>query len=179
MIELKNIHKSFNGNHVLRGLELTIPTGKITVILGPSGSGKTVLLRHIIGLFVPDRGEVRVDGVDINRLGRVALNAFRKRFGMLFQHAALFDSLTVEENVAFPLIEHGHTRDPQRIAAIVKRKLELVGLPQALHKMPDELSGGMRKRAGLPARSRWSPRSSSTTSPPPDSIRSWRSLLTT
>lgn len=149
MIELIDIHKSFGTQRVLRGVNLTIPAGKITVILGPSGTGKTVLLRHMIRLVLPDRGTIRVDGVEIGKLKPQELNEFRKRFGMLFQQAALFDSLTVEENVAFPLVEHLKERDPVKIAAIVKKKLELVGLAEAVHKMPAELSGGMRKRVGL------------------------------
>ena len=149
MIELKNIHKSFGKQKVLRGIDLTIPKGKITVILGASGCGKTVLLRHIIGLFTPEQGKVIVDGTDINKLSRHELNEFRKRFGMVFQHAALFDSLTVTENIAFPLVEHDRERDPKKISRIVKEKLKLVGLPDAAEKMPSELSGGMRKRVGL------------------------------
>ncbi|MBI4126098.1 MAG: ABC transporter ATP-binding protein [Deltaproteobacteria bacterium] len=149
MIELIDLHKSFGTQRVLRGVNLTIPDGKITVILGPSGTGKTVLLRHIIRLVLPDRGTIRVDGVEMGKLKSQELNEFRKRFGMLFQQAALFDSLTVEENVAFPLVEHFKERDPVRVAATVRKKLELVGLAEAIHKMPSELSGGMRKRVGL------------------------------
>ncbi|MBN1282783.1 MAG: ABC transporter ATP-binding protein [Proteobacteria bacterium] len=149
MIELKNIHKSFKGVPVLKGVDLTMPKGEITVILGPSGSGKTVLLRHIIGLHRPDRGTVTVDGVDLFRLGERELNDFRRRFGMLFQSAALFDSLSVFDNVAFPLVEGARGRARPDIAKIVREKLALVGLDGALDKMPSELSGGMRKRVGL------------------------------
>lgn len=149
MIELIDVHKSFGAQRVLCGVNLTIPAGKVMVILGPSGTGKTVLMRHIIRLLRPDRGTVRVDGVEIGKLKSHELNEFRRRFGMLFQQAALFDSLTVEENVAFPLVEHLREPDPVQIAAIVRRKLELVGLSDAMHKMPAELSGGMRKRVGL------------------------------
>ncbi|MBI4211543.1 MAG: ABC transporter ATP-binding protein [Deltaproteobacteria bacterium] len=149
MIEIINLHKSFGSQHVLRGVNLNIPDGKVTVILGPSGCGKTVLMRHIIGLVKPDSGRIVVDGVDINRLSKHELNDFRKRFGMLFQHAALFDSMTVGENVAFPLIEHSHEKDPKKIAATVAEMLQLVELPNAEHKHPDEISGGMRKRVGL------------------------------
>lgn len=149
MIEITNLHRSFNGQKVLRGVDLSIPKGKITVIVGPSGCGKTVLLRHIIGLLKPDRGKVVVDGVDLSALKRVELNEFRKKFGMLFQSAALFDSLNVFDNVAFPLREHKSLKDPDEIRSIVMEKLRLVGLPEALYKMPDELSGGMKKRVGL------------------------------
>lgn len=149
MIEIINLHKSFNGQKVLRGVDLSIPKGKITVIIGPSGCGKTVLLRHIIGLLRPDRGKVVVDGVDLSTLNRMQLNEFRKKFGMLFQSAALFDSLSVFDNVAFPLKEHKGLRDQDKIRNIVLEKLRLVGLPEAAYKMPDELSGGMKKRVGL------------------------------
>ncbi|PIR26224.1 MAG: ABC transporter ATP-binding protein [Deltaproteobacteria bacterium CG_4_10_14_0_2_um_filter_43_8] len=149
MIELKNICKSFGEQQVLKNLSLSLPKGKITVIIGGSGSGKTVTLRHMIGLLKPDRGQVLVDGVDINKLGRVELNECRKKFGMLFQHAALFDSLNVEENIAFPLREHRQLKDEKKIREIVAEKLELVGLPGTEKKMPSELSGGMAKRVGL------------------------------
>lgn len=148
MIELENIHKSFNTHPVLDGLSLSIPTGKITVILGPSGIGKSVTLKLIIGLLKPDRGRVLVDGTDINKLNAQELNRFRRHFGMLFQSAALFDSLTVADNVAFPLREHTH-KSEEEIQQIVTEKLQLVGLPHAHKKYPDELSGGMRKRVGL------------------------------
>ncbi len=149
MIDIINLHKSFNGQHVLRGIDLHIPRGKVTVIIGGSGSGKTVLLRHIIGLLRPDEGRVLVDRVNIHALPRAELAEFRKRFGMLFQNAALFDSLSVFDNVAFPLIEHRKMRDPEAIREIVDARLKLVGLGEISHKMPNELSGGMRKRVGL------------------------------
>lgn len=149
MIDIINLHKSFDGHEVLRGINLRIPRGKITVIIGGSGSGKTVLLRHIIGLIRPDIGRVIVDNVNIHALPRAELSDFRKRFGMLFQNAALFDSLTVFDNVAFPLIEHRKMRDPDAIRAIVEEKLALVGLTNISYKMPSMLSGGMRKRVGL------------------------------
>jgi len=148
MIEIKNLHKSFDGQPVLQGVNLSVPKGKVTVILGPSGSGKTVLMRHIIGLLRPDRGEVMVDGVDIHRLPSEKLNAFRRRFGMVFQNAALFDSMNVYENIAFPLMEHTNW-SPQKIAEVVREKLTLLGLEGIEKKTPSELSGGMRKRVGL------------------------------
>jgi len=149
MIEIKDVHKSFGAQHVLRGVNLTIPRGEITVIVGPSGTGKTVLLRHIIGLIRPDRGRVIVDGVDISKLSNHELNEFRRRFGMLFQNAALFDSLTVAENVAFPLVESYRGRAQPDVGRIVDEKLGLVGLSGIGGKLPSELSGGMRKRVGL------------------------------
>lgn len=148
MIELIDLHKSFNGNKVLQGINLKIPDGKITVVIGPSGCGKTVTLRHIIGLVKPDRGRVVIDGVDIFTLNRLELNNFRKRFGMLFQHAALFDSMNVYENISFPLREHAKL-DEKSVGQIVRQKLTLVGLEGIENKMPSELSGGMRKRVGL------------------------------
>lgn len=148
MIELHGIHKSFNGQHVLRGVDLTIPKGKITVIIGPSGTGKSVLLKHIIGLLAPDEGKVSVGGIDVATLDSKRLAAFRRRFGMLFQNAALFDSMNVFENVAFPLIENGGLSEAE-IQKRVAQMLGLVGLPDVEHKMPSELSGGMRKRVGL------------------------------
>lgn len=148
MIKLSKIYKSFKEVTVLRGLDLEIPAGKITVILGSSGEGKSVLLKHIIGLLRPDQGTVQVDDVDLSTLDEKQLNEFRKRFGMLFQNAALFDSMTVEENIAFPLQEHTQLLEDQ-IHERVLEKLKLVGLEQAIAKMPSELSGGMRKRVGL------------------------------
>jgi phospholipid/cholesterol/gamma-HCH transport system ATP-binding protein len=148
VIQFIDVHKSFNSHKVLNGLNLEIPARKITVILGPSGEGKSVLLKHMIGLVRPDRGRVVVDGTDLSGLNEKALNEFRKKFGMLFQNAALFDSFNVEENVAFPLREHTKLTDAE-IAERVKQKLQLVGLEGALAKMPSELSGGMRKRVGL------------------------------
>jgi len=149
MIEVTNLHKAFNGTEVLKGLSLNIPKGKITVVIGGSGSGKTVFLRHLIGLLTPDMGRVLVDRINIHALPRQELAEFRKRFGMLFQNAALFDSLDVFDNVAFPLVEHRKMRDINAIRAIVEKKLELVGLSGITHKLPSELSGGMRKRVGL------------------------------
>ncbi len=148
MIRLVDIHKGFNSQRVLNGLNLDIETGKITVIIGRSGGGKSVLLKHIIGLIRPERGEVLVDGVDIVRLNDRELNDIRRNFGMLFQEAALFDSMTVGENVAFPLREHTRLKQNQ-IDEIVQQKLLQVGLKDVAHKMPSELSGGMRKRVGL------------------------------
>lgn len=148
MIKLVNVEKAFGKQHVLRGVTLEIPKGKLTTIIGRSGEGKSVLLKHIIGLLQPDRGEVWVDGMEISRLRGKALNDVRKQFAMLFQGAALFDSLTVFDNVAFPLREK--LRLPERkVRERVNEKLERVGLAGMGHKFPAELSGGMKKRVGL------------------------------
>jgi phospholipid/cholesterol/gamma-HCH transport system ATP-binding protein len=148
MINLINIHKSFGNNVVLNGLNLSIEKGKVTVIIGQSGGGKSVLLKHIIGLIRPEIGRVEIDGQDITTFNDHRLNEIRKRFGMLFQEAALFDSMTVGQNVAFPLVEHTKL-DKSEIMEIVSKKLSLVGLKGVEEKMPSELSGGMRKRVGL------------------------------
>lgn len=148
MIRIEGLHKSFNGQHVLRGVDLSIPKGKITVIIGPSGTGKSVLLKHVIGLLTPDAGRVVVGGIDVSTLGSRKLAAFRRKFGMLFQNAALFDSMNVFDNIAFPLLENGGFTS-SLISETVHRMLDLVGLPDIGHKMPSELSGGMRKRVGL------------------------------
>lgn len=149
MIEIKDLNKSFQGNAVLKGLSLNIPDGKITVVIGPSGSGKTVLLRHIIGLLRPDSGKVIVDGTNISMLEGQELTDFRRKFGMLFQSAALFDSMNVHDNVAFPIIEGYRGRKLPDVDRMVRDMLGLVGLPGIEKKLPAELSGGMRKRVGL------------------------------
>jgi phospholipid/cholesterol/gamma-HCH transport system ATP-binding protein len=148
MIKLVDLHKSFGKQTVLDGLDLEIETGKTTVIIGRSGGGKSVLLKHIIGLLKPDSGEVLIDGTDITKLGERDLNEIRKKFGMLFQEAALFDSMTVGDNVAFPLREHTRMKEPE-IRQTVADRLRAVGLTGVEGKMPSELSGGMRKRVGL------------------------------
>ena len=148
MIELIDVHKSFGKHRVLTGLNLSIEDGKTTVIIGRSGGGKSVLLKHIIGLIKPDQGQVLVDGVDMARLNDRELNEIRKKFGMLFQEAALFDSMTVGENVAFPLREHARLKEKE-IREVVSDRLRAVGLSGVEEKMPSELSGGMRKRVGL------------------------------
>ncbi|OHE21796.1 MAG: ABC transporter ATP-binding protein [Syntrophobacterales bacterium RBG_19FT_COMBO_59_10] len=148
MIRLVDLHKSFGKQKVLDGVDLEIEEGKTTVIIGRSGGGKSVLLKHIIGLFKPDSGQVLVDGTDIAKLGDRELNDIRKKFGMLFQEAALFDSMTVGENVAFPLREHTRMKE-REIRETVADRLRSVGLTGVEEKMPSELSGGMRKRVGL------------------------------
>ena len=147
-IRLENVNKAFGTQQVLDALNLEIEPKKITFIIGQSGGGKSVLLKHIIGLIKPDSGRIFIGDTDISTLKEKALNDVRKNFGMLFQEAALFDSMTVGENVAFPLKEH--TRLPKRdMEKIVQEKLLQVGLKDVTHKMPSQLSGGMRKRVGL------------------------------
>ena len=148
MIKLIGVKKTLGGQPVLQGVDLVVPPGKLTTIIGRSGEGKSVLLKHMIGLLQPDEGEVWVDGTEISRLKGQALNEVRKRFAMLFQGAALFDSLTVFENVAFPLREKLRMKGAS-VTDRVEEKLEQVGLAGMGHKFPAELSGGMRKRAGL------------------------------
>lgn len=148
IIELENVSKRFGQQQVLDDLSMSIPRDRVSVIIGRSGGGKSVLLKHIIGLLRPDSGRVVVDGEEISGFSQKELGRVRKKFGMLFQESALFDSLTVFENVAFPLIEHTqHKREA--IREIVERKLSAVGLKGMGYKMPAELSGGMRKRVGL------------------------------
>ena len=148
MIKLVGVEKTLGGQPVLQGLDLTIPHGKLTTVIGKSGEGKSVLLKHMIGLLQPDRGQVWVGDVEISRLKGRALNDVRKRFAMLFQGAALFDSLSVFENVAFPLREKLRMKGTE-VTRRVEEKLEQVGLEGMGHKFPAELSGGMKKRAGL------------------------------
>lgn len=148
MIQLSNLHKAFGSQNVLNGLNLTIPDGQITAIIGPSGEGKSVLLRHIIGLMQPDSGQITVDGENIIGIRRSEMNRIREKFGMLFQNAALFDSMNVFENVAFPLQEKT-SLSKDEIRTRVLSALEDVGLKNVEQKFTDELSGGMKKRVGL------------------------------
>lgn len=148
IIEIIDLHKSFRELKVLDGVNLEIEEGKTTVIIGRSGGGKSVLLKHIIRLLKPDSGHVLIDGTDITTLNDKDLNEIRKNFGMLFQESALFDSMNVGENVAFPLREQTKMKDGE-IKKIVADRLRAVGLTGIEDKMPSELSGGMRKRVGL------------------------------
>jgi phospholipid/cholesterol/gamma-HCH transport system ATP-binding protein len=148
VIELSGVYKSFQRQPVLRGVDLSIREGETTTILGGSGSGKSVCLKHMIGLLRPDRGRVHVLGTDITDLPERELIATRTAASMIFQSAALFDSLSVFENVAYPLREHRRWSEEQ-IAQRVAESLAAVGLPGAERKMPAELSGGMRKRVGV------------------------------
>ena len=148
MICLSDVHKSFGAQTVLDGLDLKIPDGQITAIIGPSGEGKSVLIKHMIGLMQPDSGQIEVDGESIVGIRRSKLNQIREKFGMLFQNAALFDSMNVFENVAFQLQEKTKlSKDEIRVRVL--SALEDVGLKNVEHKFTDELSGGMKKRVGL------------------------------
>lgn len=148
MIEIRDLHKSFGAQKVLRGLTLTVEPGETMVVLGRSGTGKSVLLKLIVGLLTPDRGQILVDGQNVNVMSYNQLEVLRKRIGMLFQMAALFDSMTVAENVSLGLREQRELTE-EAIAEIVSEKLALVGLTGIESKKPAELSGGMRKRVGL------------------------------
>ncbi len=148
MIQVVELHKSFAGHQVLKGVNLTIEPGKITTIIGGSGGGKTVLLKHLNALLLPDRGQVMVDGVDITQLRQKKLNKIRDKFGVLFQGAALLDSFNLFDNVAFPLREKTEMSETE-IEKKVMERLEQVGLEKWGYKFPAEVSGGMKKRAGL------------------------------
>lgn len=147
-IEIRNVYKNLDNRPVLRGINLKIEKGETLVIIGRSGCGKSVLLKHIIGILQPDSGEILVDDVNIADLDEYRLNECRKKFGMLFQGAALFDSLTIRDNVAFGLQEHLNISDKE-INHRVRDFLNMVGLEGIENKKPAELSGGMRKRVGL------------------------------
>jgi len=147
-IECIDLHKSFGAHKIHKGIDLKIVKGAITYIIGPSGTGKSVLLKQICGLMQPTSGKVYVNGIDLTTMKRNDLVDMRKKFGILFQNAALFDSMNVFENVAFPLREHTKKTNAE-ISKIVIDKLRLVGLRDIENKMPSELSGGMKKRVGL------------------------------
>jgi phospholipid/cholesterol/gamma-HCH transport system ATP-binding protein len=148
MIRIRGLRKKLGGKQVLDGIELDVPAGCTLVILGRSGTGKSVLLKHIIGLMQPDEGTIEVDGQIITGLSERELNEVRKRFGMLFQSAALFDSLSVGENIALPLREHTHMTAAE-ISQRVRERLEWVGMQGIEENRTSSLSGGMRKRVGL------------------------------
>jgi phospholipid/cholesterol/gamma-HCH transport system ATP-binding protein len=148
MIEVIDVHKNFGSHQVLRGVNLSVEKGESLTVIGGSGSGKSVLIKHIIGLLFPDKGRVVIEGQVLNELDETGLNELRKKFGMLFQMAALFDSLTVWENVGFSLRQHTKLSD-REIRKLATEKLALVGLKDVEDKMPSELSGGMKKRVGL------------------------------
>ena len=148
MIQLKNVHKAFGPKRVLEGFTLDVPEGETMVIIGYSGTGKSVAIKHIVGLLEPDSGEVWVDGANVPELSRRELYALRARIGYVFQFAALFDSLTIGENVAMGLRKQG-TLDDRQIEDRVNEALDLVDLPNVAPRFPAELSGGMRKRVGI------------------------------
>jgi phospholipid/cholesterol/gamma-HCH transport system ATP-binding protein len=148
MIRLEGVNKSFGKNHVLKGVDLEVQRGESLVVIGGSGSGKSVLIKHVIGLLKPDKGKVFIDGLDISKLPERKLNEVRTRFGMLFQNSALFDSMSVGNNVAFGLAEHtdmGRGGIRERVAEC----LRMVGMPGTEDLWPADLSGGMRKRVAL------------------------------
>ncbi len=147
-VEFRDVHKAYGPKTVLQGASLKVYRGEVLVILGGSGTGKSVTLRHMLGLEAPDSGRVLIEDEDITDFPEEDLYRVRKKFGMLFQSGALFDSMTVFENIAFPLREHTDMGEAE-IARAVREKLELVSLPGAEHLMPVDLSGGMRKRVGL------------------------------
>ena len=150
MIRLENLHKQFGPRKILKGINLEIPEGATTVIFGVSGGGKSTIIKHIIGLLQPDEGNVYVDGIKVNGADNDTLLKVRKKVGFLFQNGALFDSMNIRDNVAFPIVEH-QKLSPEEVEKRVDEKLTMVGLrPEDVKPLfPDELSGGMRKRAGL------------------------------
>lgn len=149
LIEIYNIHKKFGEQEVLRGINLNIEKGETLAIIGNSGCGKSVLIKHLIGLLYPDLGDIFIDGKNIKELNRKNLESVRRKFAMVFQGSALFDSLNVYENVSFGLRRIEKDLSEIRLQQRVAEVLEIVGMPGTEHKMPSELSGGMRKRVGL------------------------------
>ena len=149
IIEFKNVHKSFEENKVLRGIDFTVFKGENLVILGKSGSGKSVTIKCIVGLTKVNSGEILVFGTDITQLHYAELNKVRMRIGFLFQNGALYDSMTVRQNLEFTLNHHDKNLSERKIEIAIKKALEDVGLLDVIHKMPSELSGGMKKRIGL------------------------------
>ncbi len=147
-VEFIEVHKAFGRNKILKGLNMGLPEGKISMILGPSGTGKSVCIKHMVGLLYPDDGDVLVHGESVPSMRDEELFEMRKKFGVLFQDGALFGSMNLLDNVAFPLRQHTD-KPEEEILEIVNRRLEEVGLSDAADKMPNELSGGMRKRAGF------------------------------
>lgn len=149
VIEVRDLVRSFRGRRVLDGISFTVHKGDTMVIMGGSGCGKSTVLRHLIGSLRADSGSIRIFGEEITDLDDRGLDAIRKRFGVLFQSGALLQSLTLAENVALPIVEHGHKLDPNIVELMVKMKLEMVGLTGFEHLKPAEISGGMKKRVGL------------------------------
>ncbi|MGE5680388.1 MAG: ABC transporter ATP-binding protein [Bacillota bacterium] len=149
MIEIKGLYKTFREKKVLQGVDLEIKTGETIVIIGRSGEGKSVLLKHIVGLLFPDSGSVKVENQNLNELSLKELYKIRRKFGFLFQGAALFDSMTVGENVGLPIVENSPDTPSEEVTRTVEEKLSLVGLPEIQSLKPAELSGGMKKRVGL------------------------------
>lgn len=151
-VSIRDVKKSFDGGKefVLKGIDLEIPKGSLTAIIGFSGTGKSVMLKHLLGLFKPTSGTIEVLGTDISTMNEDQLTKFRCNFGVLFQSAALFDDMTVMENVCFPLFEHRRDLKPEQVFRIAEEKLQQVGLdPKHFQKLPSQISGGMQKRTGL------------------------------
>lgn len=149
MIEIVDLHKSFGENKVLKGINLKIDSGETIVVIGKSGCGKSVLIKHIVGLLIPDSGTVKVEDQIINELELKDLYKLRRKFGFLFQGAALFDSMTVEENISLPLVDSANGYTNAEINSLVEKMLEMVELPGTQKLKPAELSGGMKKRVAL------------------------------
>ena len=150
-LRVRDLHKTFGKQHVLRGVNLDIERGKTNIIIGGSGQGKSVFMKHLMGLMTPDRGHIYVDGEDLIGLSDVAMGKLQRKFGMVFQYAALFDSLNVVENIAFPLLERYHLPKKEVLARVrdLLVRLDLAKVTGIEQKFPAELSGGMRKRVGL------------------------------
>ena len=148
MIDVRHLRKTFTGKVVLEDVNFTVARGSVCVVMGGSGSGKSTVLRHLIGAYKPDSGEIYLDGEEISHLSEPALERVRRKFGMLFQGGALLNSLTVGENIALPIRHHTDLPD-ETIELMVKMKLELVGLRDAEHLKPSQISGGMQKRVSL------------------------------
>jgi len=150
-LRIRDLHKSFGAQHVLRGVNLDVERGKINIIIGGSGQGKSVFMKHLMGLLAPDQGHIYVDGQDLIGLSEVAIAKIQRKFGMVFQYAALFDSLNVVENIAFPLLERYRLprKEVLERARDLLERLDLARVPGIEQKFPAELSGGMRKRVGL------------------------------
>ena len=149
VITIKGLYKSFGKNNVLKGVDVAVNKGENLVVLGKSGSGKSILIKCLVGLVTADKGEIKVFDTDISTLDNAQLNAIRVRIGFLFQNSALYDSMTVRENLAFPLKRHQKRLSAGEVEAAITEALDSVGLTEAIDKMPSELSGGMRKRIGL------------------------------
>ncbi len=149
VISIRNLYKSFGSNHVLQGISLDVYKGENVVVLGRSGTGKSVLIKIISGLLKPDKGIVNVLGVEVDKLNEIELRALRLKIGFSFQNSALYDSMTVGENLEFPLVRNMKNLSRQEVNQSVERVLDAVGLSQTIDQMPSELSGGQRKRIGI------------------------------
>lgn len=149
VISMQELHKSFGDNHVLRGINLEVYKGENVVVLGRSGTGKSVLIKIIVGLLKPGKGRLNVLGMEVDKLNEVELRELRLKIGFSFQHSALYDSMTVRENLEFPLVRHRKNLKRQEVENAIDEVLDAVGLLQAKNQMPSELSGGQRKRIGI------------------------------